>query len=649
MIQEFRGAQRRVFRVTSAQTNATNIETEAVSYALDYYQDQLADRKTTAATSAEPRSVLRYIESWLQHLFLPVGYPESVTDDLLPVAIWDTMQEFCNNVVGALSMRAVLIGVGVGESAASVSSSVVSWMLRDGAFLLAQVLFAPLISIDMENRAKTWRLIADILNDAAFLMELCASSITGDRAVFRTVAVLASVVRAVVSVAGSGTRAALVQHFALCGNAADISAKASTRGSVGSLVGLIIGMTVTLLVPVTAKVWTLVAFLLFAGAHVYANYRGMRSVRLLRLNVPRLEWCTARYLRYRDQAVAIAKKTDEPTEAAASATLDLSPQRANAEESLFILPPLQPPPVLQRPLVFGGVAQYLKQCLYPWSLELQIYFGVSLFALLSKQTHLSARQKQRAVQQVEESLSLRGVALLLDDVRWSYYVIFPEFYNSDGEPSSWQRYRTQVAMMSRCRRGGATGGPQPLPTAGVPEHVSPLPYRQLWSFFYAFVHQSAAVDQAKHGQPLPTAIIARAENDAAAAAAAGAKEGRMTLHVISALRSDGVLDESKQRATPRSSAWFELATAPSTVSTRGQLTCQTAASGTAGQQGSLSHLDQRSGVESSQLTGIGETESDDDGLFESFVNFVRLIRASGWQVDRLQIPSDDVLVAVHYL
>lgn len=50
---------------------------------------------------------------WQQLLdvFLPAGYPQSVTEDYLEYQIYDSLQAFSSSIAGLLSSRAVLEGV----------------------------------------------------------------------------------------------------------------------------------------------------------------------------------------------------------------------------------------------------------------------------------------------------------------------------------------------------------------------------------------------------------------------------------------------------------------------------------------------------------------------------------------------------------
>ena len=38
-------------------------------------------------------------------VFLPDGYPQSVSDDYMPYQLWDTLQAFCSTITGILAQR----------------------------------------------------------------------------------------------------------------------------------------------------------------------------------------------------------------------------------------------------------------------------------------------------------------------------------------------------------------------------------------------------------------------------------------------------------------------------------------------------------------------------------------------------------------
>jgi hypothetical protein len=65
-------------------------------------------------------------------VFLPQGYPDSVSDDYIEYQIWDTIQAFASSVSGTLATHSLLHGMGVGDSSATVLAATLTWILKDG-------------------------------------------------------------------------------------------------------------------------------------------------------------------------------------------------------------------------------------------------------------------------------------------------------------------------------------------------------------------------------------------------------------------------------------------------------------------------------------------------------------------------------------
>ena len=63
---------------------------------------------STSTSSASMMGVARQV-------FLPEGFPESVSSDYFEYQLWDTLQAFASSVSGSLATAAVLGGLGVGD------------------------------------------------------------------------------------------------------------------------------------------------------------------------------------------------------------------------------------------------------------------------------------------------------------------------------------------------------------------------------------------------------------------------------------------------------------------------------------------------------------------------------------------------------
>lgn len=250
---------------------------ESWSYGLDQEQGLVQRRE-----GPRPR------QSGLLHLFksvfLPQGFPESVSSDYLQYQLWDTAQAFCSSLSGTLATQASLRGVGVGDRDATVAAATVTWILRDGTGMLGRILFAWRKGTKLDSEAKKWRLFADVLNDVAMFMEILAPFFP---AFFLLIVCTAGVFKSIVGVAGGATRAALTVHQARRDNMADISAKDGSQETLVNLAGLLVSLLLIPLVTDNALL-TFALFAFFTVLHLVSNFHAVRAVVMETLNEARL-------------------------------------------------------------------------------------------------------------------------------------------------------------------------------------------------------------------------------------------------------------------------------------------------------------------------------------------------------------------------
>ncbi|XP_071110921.1 RUS family member 1-like [Haliotis cracherodii] len=225
------------------------------------------------------------VSQFFRSVFLPQGYPESVSEDYVTYQIWDTVQAFASSITGTMAAQAMLKGVGVGDQTATVLAATMTWLLKDGTGMLGRIVFAWIQGTNLDCDAKRWRLFADILNDFAIFLEILAPNFP--RQYFTPIVCVAGVCKSVVGVAGGATRAALTQHQARRNNMADVSAKDGSQETLVNLAALICNLV---LVPMVTGhqfvIWML--YLVFTAVHLYANYSAVTSVVMETLNQARL-------------------------------------------------------------------------------------------------------------------------------------------------------------------------------------------------------------------------------------------------------------------------------------------------------------------------------------------------------------------------
>lgn len=157
-------------------------------------------------------------------MFLPDGFPSSVSPDYLRYQLFDTLQAFCSSLSGQLSTHAVLRGVGVGDASATALAATLTYLARDFTGHVGRILFAWRLSHSLDADARFWRLVADVLNDVALGIEVLVIPLARPEYLL-VVLCLSALLKAVVGVAGGATRAALTLHQARRNNMADVAAK----------------------------------------------------------------------------------------------------------------------------------------------------------------------------------------------------------------------------------------------------------------------------------------------------------------------------------------------------------------------------------------------------------------------------------------
>jgi len=239
---------------------------------------------SSASNSALSRSLLADV-------FLPAGFPASVSSDYLEYQLWDTVQAFCSSIVGQLATRAVLKGVGVGDASATPLVAALTWTLRDGAGMLGRIVFAWAGSSSLDNDPRFWRLMADVLNDLALFLDIIVSPMFGPQTVL-PVLCLSSVLRAIVGVAGGASRMALTQHQARRNNTADVSAKDGSQETAVNLLALVTGLLLLPLVREEDRVTLWAVYVAFTLGHIVANYKAVKAVVMDTFNEQRVDIVT---------------------------------------------------------------------------------------------------------------------------------------------------------------------------------------------------------------------------------------------------------------------------------------------------------------------------------------------------------------------
>ncbi|GLA10115.1 hypothetical protein AnigIFM60653_001500 [Aspergillus niger] len=247
----------------------------------------VAHASSTAPAAWSSKSV----QDFLVEVFLPAGYPHSVTDDYAPPyqtrqliheGLSPSLQQLdCWPPILESSAARLPLGVGVGNADASPTAALLLHILQDTSGRIATILFAHRVGTALEPECKMYRLAADIFNDLAMILD-CLSPMIPAGAPRVTVLSTAGVLRALCGVAGGSSKASLSAHFSRWGNLAEVNAKDSSQETIISLIGMLVGSFVVSRVTSFSTTW--ICLLILQALHLSLNYAAVRSVQMTSLN-----------------------------------------------------------------------------------------------------------------------------------------------------------------------------------------------------------------------------------------------------------------------------------------------------------------------------------------------------------------------------
>ncbi|KAE9399909.1 DUF647-domain-containing protein [Gymnopus androsaceus JB14] len=242
---------------------------------------------------ANNRSSSTSFLSFIAKVFLPAGYPRSVSPDYLRYQILNALQAFCSSLAGLLSSRATLEGYGVGDASATATNALLLTVLQDIFGRLTTIVGAFFFGSSLFPEAKTYRFLADLLNDAAIIIDTLSPLLAS--------LYDAASLRSLCGIAAGGSKNAIKMHFATplegTGDVGDLDAKDSSKETVLALLGMLIG---TLTVPyLTTPSSTYAVLFAMVFLHLLINYLAVRGVIFRTLNRQRtcLAWMAFKFER----------------------------------------------------------------------------------------------------------------------------------------------------------------------------------------------------------------------------------------------------------------------------------------------------------------------------------------------------------------
>ncbi|KAK4532309.1 hypothetical protein CCYA_CCYA11G3166 [Cyanidiococcus yangmingshanensis] len=281
----------------------------------------------------DERPILERLRNWLVHVYLPHGYPHTVTQDYLAFTWWRLLQNTAASIMGVFSTEALLLGLGLGKNVSGTAQAV-QWILKDGFGHAGKIAYAALAGKQFDIDPRSWRIMSDLLEDAAGVLEIITPIFSGQ---FLILASVATTMKAVAAMTGTATRHAIYKSMALAENQGDLATKGESQGVTTKLVGLGLGIAISKRIgqDYTAL---LMAYGLAAVVHLAANFKAMQCVEFSTLNRQRMALLVEAFVDARRQSPRNGKhplKLPTPHEICAKERFMIPPWRTYRPEIVF--------------------------------------------------------------------------------------------------------------------------------------------------------------------------------------------------------------------------------------------------------------------------------------------------------------------------
>ncbi|XP_020593783.1 protein root UVB sensitive 1, chloroplastic-like [Phalaenopsis equestris] len=223
-------------------------------------------------------------------LMLPEGYPGSVSADYIEYSLWRAVQGIASQISGVLSTQALLYAVGLGKGAIPTAAAI-NWVLKDGIGYLSKI-FLSKYGRHFDVNPKGWRLFADLLENAAYGMEIMTPAFPQT---FVLIGSAAGATRSAAALIQAATRSCFYAGFAVHRNFAEVIAKGEAQGMVSKFVGIMLGITLANCIGSSTPM-ALASFGAVTAVHMYCNIKSYQSIQLRTLNTYRARLVFSEYL-----------------------------------------------------------------------------------------------------------------------------------------------------------------------------------------------------------------------------------------------------------------------------------------------------------------------------------------------------------------
>ena len=217
------------------------------------------------------------ISRLFRSLCLPVGYPESATDNYSLFVRYNLVQVSLISITRILSTQAMLLAVGIGQPGALPMAAVINWLLKDGLGHLGSILVGTKINTKFDSDPKRYKFLSVFLGQCANCLGIL--SLTRPT-MFLLFTSLSAAMSRIGTLAVTASRARIYEDFSLQGNLGDLIRCSQSQATVATLLGTVIGVGIA---PVVGGDVTSILGV-FVPATVATHYMAYKAVSVIELS-----------------------------------------------------------------------------------------------------------------------------------------------------------------------------------------------------------------------------------------------------------------------------------------------------------------------------------------------------------------------------
>ncbi|GAB4857989.1 Protein root UVB sensitive 1, chloroplastic [Ancistrocladus abbreviatus] len=231
-----------------------------------------------------------HCQNVFMRLMLPDGFPDSVTSDYLDYSLWRGVQGVASQISGVLATQSLLYAVGLGKGAIPTAAAV-NWVLKDGIGYLSKIVLSK-YGRHFDVNPKGWRLFADLLENAAYGLEMLTPAFPH---LFVYIGSVAGAGRSAAALIQAATRSCFCAGFAAKRNFAEVIAKGEAQGMVSKFIGIMLGIALANRIGSSTPL-ALASFGVVTWVHMFCNLKSYQSIQLRTLNPYRASLIFSEYL-----------------------------------------------------------------------------------------------------------------------------------------------------------------------------------------------------------------------------------------------------------------------------------------------------------------------------------------------------------------